>query len=206
MLHFVAVFWSAVRKDNSFLKCGALDKTGRSIGRCANPPAMIEESLARRFTAWSLSILLWSVPASGFAQSAYELSKTPALPSGAAGITGSWIGILGHPSDPISQEWRYQLNITNQSAAGAITGTTTATAIAQPQYFVTWAISGWLSGNTLTFQNKTILQQNSAPGVGWCVDSVELALLPDGETLSGILWATGCGTGTATVVRTPACN
>jgi len=142
MLHFVAVFWSAVRKDNSFLKCGALDKTGRSIGRCANASAMIEESLARRLTAWCLSILLWLVPTSGFAQSANMPSTTQAAPSSAPSVTGSWIGILGHPTDPISQQWRYQLNITSQSAAGAVTGTTTATAISYPQYFVTWSISG----------------------------------------------------------------
>jgi YD repeat-containing protein len=82
-----------------------------------------------------------------------------------------------------------------QDASGAVSGTTTATANNAPQYFVVWSISGNFSNGVLTYQNQTILKQNSPPNNTWCIDSASLMVSADGQSLSGTWQAPNCTPG-----------
>jgi RHS repeat-associated protein len=127
-----------------------------------------------------------------------QLTNSPA-----SNLTGLWIGQLLQPDGPIASPYTFQLNLAEDSS-GNVTGTTYSIISNEPTYYVQESISGAVSGNVLTFQQNSIISDNSPPGSGWCVGSAQLTLSTDGTTLSGDYQASGCAPATISLTNNAA--
>jgi RHS repeat-associated protein len=112
-------------------------------------------------------------------------------------LTGFFAGVASQPNGPVVPTFGYEMTLLEDDT-GAVTGQSYVYIYDSP-YYALITLTGQVSGDVLTFQNGTILQQVPPPNAYWCILSGTLTASADGETLNGPWTAPGCAPGTISV-------
>jgi GH24 family phage-related lysozyme (muramidase) len=110
-------------------------------------------------------------------------------------VTGQWQGTLtelNYGGNPTLYDFSMDLVQTQDS----VTGTVLSQVDGESQYFAEYELTGSVSGNSFTFSETTITQQNSPPGVTWLIISGSLQLSADGSSMAGTWSSEGLYSGT----------
>ena len=108
---------------------------------------------------------------------------------GTLNISGHWKGTLTQPNGPVVPVFDFEMNLTQKNSD--IFGESLISVPGQP-YYGKIALQGKVSGNTFTFQELQIIEQNPPPGKRWCIKSGTLDFDPSNESLTGTWTAPGC--------------